>query len=540
MRKQDAIRGSRDKDTLKGLGIIVDDSHLDQVTLWRDLYEGEGPDNYERRVMVSRDAKTGVVSAKAVAKSDTTTVTLRKKLSFNAHIQACKKWAGLFFNEKTDLKVSDTAVEEEGENAASKELEFLHQHYEGAGVWPMLEENFPEVFGMGTMAVVTEFSSDFGIVHKWHSVENIYPIETNQGKIRSVVFSSKFEWTDGNTYTLYNVHEEQRKKRTEAKGTDGVVAVPSSDSNYRIRNIIIGPDSDRPLTPEEFGLVSEYISPVRLFAVFKPFNRKIRDFNNALGIPIYFDSTDMIAEIDELYDIKHDDTNKSRRNIFIDKDALTYDALGKANIPQYLWGTVISTKALEGKGGEQKYEPIREFSPEPKMEKYSTELQAAVNRFSDSVGLGSDAFKIDRGQKATATQVVSENQEKYVNLKKHLSVNTPEFLAFNRAILSVSVESLKRTDLDPSQAVGFFIQDSVIVDDETLRKGALEEVRDGLRSKENYLEEFRGLSGKDLEEELKRLDEASELDDLTGKLLRGGNEDKSGDEEGSEEEEDEG
>lgn len=519
MQMQDAIRGSRDKDTLKGLGILVDDSHLDQITLWRDLFEGESPDNYERRMVVSRDAKTGTVTANAIAKSDTTTVRLRKKLSFNAHIQACKKWAGLFFNEKTDLKVSDTAVEEEGGNAATKELEFLQQHYEDAGVWPMLEENFPEVFGMGTMAVVTEFSSDFGIANKWHSAENIYPIETFQGKIRSVVFASKFEWTDGKTYTLYNVHEEQRKKKTEAKGERGVFEIPSSDNEYRIRNIIVGPNSGKELTPEEFGLVSEYTSPVRLFAVFKPFNRKLRDFNNALGIPIYFDSIDMIAEIDELYDIKHDDTNKSRRNIFIDKDALTYDALGKANIPQYLWGTVISTKSLEGRGGEQKYEPIKEFAPEPKMEKYSTELQAAVNRFSDSVGLGSDAFKIDRGQKATATQVISENQEKYVNLKKHLSVNTPEFIAFNRAILSVAVESLKRTDLDPSQAVGFFIQDSVIVDDETLREAALEEVRDGLRSKESYLEEFRGLSGKDLEEELARLNEASEMDDLTAKMI---------------------
>lgn len=523
MQMQEVIRGNRARDTLKMLGILVDDSHLDQVTLWRELFEGEGPDNFERRVMVTKDAKTGGVTGTAVAKGDATDIRLRKKLSYNAHIQACKKWAGLFFNEKTDLKVSDTADEEENENVADKELEFLQQHYEDAGVWPMLEENFPEVFGMGTMAVATEFSTDFGIVHKWHSAENIYPIETSQGKIKSVVFASKFTWTDEKDYTLYNVHEEQRKRRTEALGTGGVVAIPSINNDYRIRNIIIGPDNERPLNPEEFGLVGEYTSPVRLFSVFKPFNRKIRDFNNALGIPIYYDSTDMIAEIDELYDIKHDDTNKSRRNIFIDKDALTYDALGKANIPQYLWGTVVSTKAMDGKGGEQKYEPIKEFAPEPKMEKYSTELQAAVNRFSDSVGLGSDAFKIDRGQKATATQVISENQEKYVNLKKHLSVNTPEFIAFNRAILTVAVDSLKRTELDPSQAIGFFIQDSVILDDETLREGALQEVREGLRSKESYLEEFRGLSGKNFEEELARLDAASEMDDLTARMINRNN-----------------
>lgn len=523
MQKQEFIRGSRDRDALKMLDIVVDDSHLDQVTLWRDLFEGEGPDNYERRVMVSRDAKTGSVSGTAIAKGNTVDVRLRKKLSFNAHIQACKKWAGLFFNEKTDLKISDVDAEEESESTATSELEFLQQHYEDAGVWPMLEENFPEVFGMGTMAVVTEFSSDFGIAHKWHSAENIYPIEVFQGKIRSVVFSSKFEWTDGETYTLYNVHEEQRTKKTEAKGEGGVVAVPSSDNGYRIRNIIVGPDGGRPLTAEAFGLVSEYTSPVRLFAVFKPFNRKIRDFNNAFGIPIYFDSIDMIAEIDELYDIKHDETNKSRRNIFIDNDALTYDELGKANIPQHLFGTIVNTKALDGKGGEQKYEPIKEFAPDPRMEKYSTELQAAVNRFSDSVGLGSDAFKIDRGQKATATQVISENQEKYVNLKKHLSVNTPEFLTFNRAILSVAVESLRRTDLDPSQAIGFFIQDSVIVDDETKRQGMLEEKSLGCRSLDSYLIEGRNLSGIALEEEKRRIREDSEMDDLTAKMIRGGN-----------------
>lgn len=578
------------KEFLQSVGIGADDSHLAQVAEWRAIYECEGPDNYERRVLVSRD--TGRASAVGHGES---AHDLRRKFSFRAHVLACKKWAGLFFNERTGLRLQEQCgvaagdgsrdssgagglpaaqngqsaqIGQSGESAqsggaggkggigsageASKagetldtagstritsageiaginhaastagtvklgeatsadpatgilrgapELAFLEQHYEKAGVWAMLESNFPEMFGMGTVAVVTEFTPEFGIVHKWYGPEAILPVEVCQGQLRSVVFVSEFE-SGGERFTLYNAHLEKRGLKTLAQGRRGVWAL-ASGNGYIIRNIIRA-QNGKEVSCERFGIEAEYESEHRLFAVFRPFNRRVRGFSSGLGVPVYHDAQDMIVEIDELYDIKHDDTQKSRRNIFIDKDVLTYDARGRANIPQHLWGTVVSTQALDGRGGELKSHFITEFAPDPKMELYSAELQAALNRFSDAVGLGSDAFKLERGQIATATQIISENQEKYANLKKHLSVISSEFTALNRAIVSVARQHLG-AELDPEIPIGFFVQDSVLVDDETSREIALREVSAGLRSRESYLAEFRGLGGAELEQELARL-----------------------------------
>jgi len=497
-------------DALKALtGIVVQTSQQSMVGHWRSLWEGNADLNYERFVTVNKDSEGGAATMTNVTRGQ------RKKYTFKAHVQACKKWAGLIFNEQTDLQVSETVAE----NAATAELAFLDSHYEDVGVWSALEEHFPEMFGMGTVAVVTEFSSEYGIVHKFYQAEAIYPFETNQGRMRSVVFVSEFEWTDGKEYTLYNIHKENRTAQTHADGATPPAVIPGGTKSYTIQNIIVPKEGKDRVDVSDFGLTEEYISPVRLFAVFRPFNRKIRNFNDAFGVPVYHDHQDMIAEIDEIYDIKQVDTQSSRRIVFVDKDALVYDANGQANIPQHLHSTVISTKALEhGRGGELKSNFVTEFAPTPNMDKYSLELQAAVNRFSDAVGLGTDAFKLDRGQKATATQVVSESQEKYSNLKKHLSIIASEFQAFNAAILSVARENKVNTALDPAKPIGFFVQDSVVIDDETRREIALQEVRDGLRSVKSYLEEFRGLSGKELEEELALLEEASDQDDLIARL----------------------
>ena len=514
-------------DVLKQIaGITVQTSQEAMLGHWRELWEGNADQNFERFVTVNKDSGTGAVSMTNVTRGQ------RKKYSYKAHVQACRRWAGLVFNEQTELQVSETVAE----GAASSELTFLENHYEDAGVWPALEEHFPEMFGMGTVAAVTEFSSEFGIVHKFYQAEAIYPFETNQGRMRSVVFVSEFDWTDGKTYTLYNIHKENRGARTYADGATPPAVVPGGTSSYTIRNIIVPEDGKDSVPVNTFGLAEEYISPVRLFSVFRPFNRKIQGFNDAFGVPVYHDYQDMIAEIDEIYDIKQVDVQSSRRIVFVDKEALVYDAQGRANIPQHLHSTVISTKALEhGRGGDLKSNFVTEFAPTPNMDKYSLELQAAVNRFSDAVGLGTDAFKIERGEKATATQVVSEGQEKYSNLKKHLSIISSEFQAFNAAILSVARENKVNTALDPAKPIGFFVQDSVVIDDETRREIALQEVRDGLRSVNSYLEEFRGLSGKELEEELALLEEASDQDDLMAKLrmgdMRQRQEQKPGDEE---------
>lgn len=499
------------KETLKKLGYVVDDSHIGQVVTWRSIFERTTQDSFDQNIRYNKASGKG-----SVEECHDTRQQVRRR-EYNPHILACREWGALFFNEYTDLVLDGDDEGDANSRKGAVELDFLKQHYKRVGLWATIEEQFPEVFGVGTVAVVTEYSSHYGIQHKCFSAEAIFPIAVRQGKICSVVFVSSFKQGE-EEYYLYNIHEEIVGEEKKAGGEKGVVCLPTGKAErYRITNKVVkkvkggsaggaGPEA---VLASNFGLLDQYESEARLFAIFKPFNRRLSGFNNAFGIPVYYDCIDQIFEINSLYNVKVIDTETSRRTIFIDKGILTFDESGAASIPQHLYGVVVATGAMEvgGMGGEQK-SFIHEFAPNPHIDKYSAEIQAALNRFSKAVGLGSDAFRYeDKRAVVSATQIVSDNQEKYSNLKKHHSLMAGEFVALNRAILALT-NANEQTSYDLSLDIGYYIQDSVIVDDETLKKTAIEEVAAGLMSVEYYLKNHRGLTGEALSKELAQLNEA--------------------------------
>ena len=495
------------KEILKKLGYGVDDSHIEKVQVWRDIFERNTPESFDLQVRYNKN------TGKAVQENYNTTKRVRKR-EYNPHIQACREWGSLFFNEHTKLVVdSDDA---DNTTKGTNELKYLNNHYNRTGLWANIEGQFPEVFGIGTVAIVTEYSSLYGVQHKYFPAEAILPIETRQGNICSVVFVSTFK-KDDKEYILYNIHKENTGTAKESQGEKGVVTYPTGQAeSYTISNKVFlkskGNDgtTQGALSAAQFGLEEEYTSKVRLFSIFRPFNRRITGFNSAFGVPVYNDCIDQIFEINSLYNVKIEDTETSRRTIFIDSGILRFDTSGNASIPQHLYGVVVATDAMKtGKLGGEEQSFITEFAPNPHIDKYSTEIQAALNRFSKAVGLGNDAFRYDDTGIATATQIVSDNQEKYSNLKKHYSMMANEFVVLNRAILALAnMNEAKSFDL--GLEIGYHVQDSVIVDDETLKKTALEEYNAGLMSAEYYLEKHRGMSGVELQIELERLKSAKE------------------------------
>lgn len=484
------------KDVLKNDGLYLDTSGATQINEFRQIYENTADSNFEILRAVRKDMKDcgAEASGTDVIKKG------RKKNLFKAHIQACKQWAGMMFNENTRLEIKDAL--EDGDNETGKtELERLNKHYEDYGLWRVLEQAMFEVFGIGTVGVVTEYDNNYGVVHKVYPAEAVYPLTVVAGKVREAAFVSELIKGD-KKYTIVNVHLEEKKQETMANGENPPLLRPAAPT-YIIKNYAF--EGEVPVDVAELGFKAEYTSTVRMFAILKPFGRQIENYNNiAYGVPVYYDCKDMIGEIDDLYDIKQRDTQTSQRVIFVNKEAMVFDKTGRALIPQFLMGVIVSLKPQEMQGGFDSNVPVTDFAPAPKCDVYSQELQDALNRFAIAVGLGSESFKHEKSGAVTATQVISENQEKYVHLAKHNSVMAFEFVAINKAVLSCLNEfEAEKFDLDIN--IGYFIQDGVVLDDETQRQNAMAEVAAGLMTEEWYLRNYRGLSGKDLDDELSRL-----------------------------------
>lgn len=511
-----AIEINKIKEVLEKNGLYLDTSSTAKINEFRKIYENTADSNFEILRAVRQDNCNGG----AVEGDPSVTEKGREKNLFKAHIQACKQWAGMMFNENTDLEIKDD-IKEDDKTTGKAELERLKKHYEDYGLWRMLEQAMFEVFGIGTVGIVTEYDNNYGVVHKVYPADAFYPLTTVAGKVREAAFVSELVRGD-KKYTIVNVHLETIENETLTNGEGPPLLKSAGKSTYTIKNYAF--EGEAPVDVAELGFKDEYTSPVRMFSILKPFSRHIENYNNnAYGVPVYYDCKDMIGEIDDLYDIKQRDTQTSQRVIFIDKETMVFDKNGRALIPQFLMGVIVTTKPIEGQGGFAENMPVKDFAPDPKCGVYSQELQDALSRFFIAVGLGSESFKHSERGIATATQVISENQEKYVHLAKHNSVMAFEFIAMNKAILSC-LNEFERGKFGLDINIGYFIQDGVVLDDETSRQIAMEEVAAGLMSSECYLTKYRGLSGEDLDEELARLKDmsadeyAAEISDAVNRL----------------------
>ena len=486
---------------LEKIGIEAITEHVPVVLKFKNWFDASVPKQEDSLEFIGNDGGDGLTNAYIK--------TTRDKFFLHPQKAVCKKWAGMLFNEQTDFKIFNIDADDKKTGAA--EIAYLNEIYTKKKLWQRLEAAMIKVFGIGTKAFVVEYSREYGIVLCQYDADAIFPITIENGEITEVSFLSQIV-KSGATYSVLNVHTKRTDLEVKADGQSRPAGTVKT-IGYKIRNFVFDKNNE-PVSIEALGYVSEaaeYDMPCRTFSIVKPFNREIEDFDfiqNTLGIPTYFDALDIVKEIDSNFDAKYLDTLASRKVIFVREDFLPKSKSGYL-VPEFVKNMLVVGKAASDLSGQQ--EAMKEFAPQPRMKDYSEEIQNGLNRLSHACGLGSEEFKVQRGAVATATQIISENQEKFVNLKKHNSIMQGEFIALNRAILATANEKEGKTfnlDLD----IGFFIQDSVVVDDETRKQRAREEVQAGLMSAEYYIENERGLQGDALTKELDLLKKQKEQD----------------------------
>ena len=430
----------------------------------------------------------------------------RNRMFLHPQKAVAKTWAQLFFNETTQLFSEQN---KEG-------LTFLTELYAKKRFYPILEKQILEAFGVGTRGICVEYGPH-GAEFTSYSAANILPISIENGVITEAAFLS-FKFVNGKKYWILSVHLKKEQKEVIADGVNIPAVVIKDSPSYIIKNFAFT-ESGKPILLTDIGISEnsvQYESPARLFAIFKPFNRNFTELecvDNAIGAPIYADCLDTVREIDTLFDQKHVDTVSARRIVFINKFLIPKNGSGKYIVPSWLDNVVVVGAGVNlsaDNTGDSK--PV-EFAPNPRCDVYSNEIQAALNRLSVACGLGTDEFMYGKGGITTATQIVSANQTKFVNLKKHTSAILPELEVLNRAILAV-YNLFERKNFNLDGVITFTMQDSVIVDDDTRKKDAIAQYQAGLMSLERFLQEFEGLSGDELTAEIERIkaDKQSSLD----------------------------
>lgn len=421
----------------------------------------------------------------------------RHKKQLRTHLQVCKEFASYFFNEKVDFKLSDVELDT---TKATNEIAYLKKHYTEKDFWQRLEKAMIEVFGIGAVGIVANYDETWGIQTNFYDAYCILPLSIIDNKIKEVAFVGTDTIDDSKTrISLHRINWEETTYLTDEAIPKPIVS--KKENGYIVDTITL--DNGGNLIEAESYL--NRVSPVRLFIILRPFGRKSYDYADCFGLPIFEDAIDICQGIDAIYNAQRRDLEISENMLLASKNLFIDPTTNKLSIPErFKNGNTILLGEEHLNTVENK--PIISLENlNTKINEYSQNLTEAYKMLSLHVGLGSETLAINKMSTPTATQVISDNNQKFTTLKKHFGQMRDEITVLNSAILFLANENTETKSLNYDIKITFNTSDNILVDDETLKQQAVDMFQAGLMSIYRYLTEFENLQGQELIDELARL-----------------------------------
>lgn len=261
---------------------------------------------------------------------------------------------------------------------------------------------------------------------------------------------------------------------------------------------IEGIDYDEDVTiPESY----EFIGTV---GYHKPNIANNIDFTSK-GIPIFANAIHTIAGADTIY---HDYVMEfvlGRKRVYVSDKVLQTTTVDNDGNFQTKHPFDFDETVYQSFKGEDEKDFIMESKFDLRIEQYKQGIEDFVGIFSQQVGLG-DYLRFDKTNSRVyknETDVVSSQSDMFRNKVNHQNLDREELIKDIKAFMSVH-------DVVDFEDFEVNYDDSIISDDESRRKTAETEVKNGLRSIENYLTDIRKLDGEELTKELERIQQDME------------------------------
>ncbi len=372
----------------------IDPSFYSQIRLWESWYSGD----------VKKFHYYHVYNGKNKIRCRRLSLGMAKKL--------CEDMADLLLNEKVGITVDD-------ENTAAfvnkvlKRNKFLVKgnQYQEKKACSGTVAYVPQIKN----AIIDEKGNIFpgtekNIVINYVQAKNIYPISWENGEITKVAFLFS-KTVKRKKYALIQMHQ--------LENVDGF-------NQYVIHNhvVLCSDGAGKEIDPNQWvdlkpfaGLASDIRtgSDKLQFVIDKLniVNNADDDDTNPMGISIFANSLDSLAKIDMEYDSYANEFNLGRKRIFVAPELLS-NADGNPIFDEN--DTVFYQLPEDSLKGS---DPIKEINMEIRTEEHSKAINDDLNHLSFKCGFGTERYKFEKGNIATATQVISENSDMYRTIKKH-------------------------------------------------------------------------------------------------------------------------
>ena len=420
----------------RGFG-CVDDSWYSLIHLWQSWYQGKVPAfhcyrQYNGRRKVTRTRKT-LGMAKTIPED----------------------WANLALNEKVDIVVSETTVNER-----------VHQVLEDNNFRVKANQLLELSFALGAGAFVEYLDGD-RVRIDYVRAGLIYPLAWDNGEVLDCAFASERV-----------VGKEKQLTLTIHRRDEHGFYLLENHLFRRQGNALTELDLPEGVKPEiNTG------SAVPLFQLIRPNIVNNVDLNCPMGISIFANAIDQMEGVDLVYDSYQNEFRLGRKRITVPitmaRMAMVED--GSAT-PVFDDNDTEFYAVPSMEGAENK---IVEHNMELRHEAHEAAIKSGLALLSYKCGMGDDRYSFDQGQVKTAKEVVSDKSDLFQSLKKHE-------LLLERALVGLvnAVASLLELGTGFETVVNF--DDSIIEDADSTRQRDLQEVRDGIMQKWEFRKKWYG------------------------------------------------
>ena len=372
----------------KGVNLINTDYYT-LIDVWKSWFKGVVDDFHFYNIKVA-DGTTQQVEKK--------TMSMAKK--------AAEDMMKLNWSTKCDIKLGTPEKTQQLWNVLdSKQNNFTI-------MFPQMLET---AFALGTTCM-TEYKDELGRtrIEYINDASNIIPYAYDNFNITGFVVFDQWQEVENNKPIFYT-HLTYHEFKAEKDDNDEMIQI------YRKYNELYKSKDKSQLGKEvsfeeKFPNVEqlvEYNTNTPHFQVIKPPIVNNVDIKNPMGISIYANSIDKLKAIDNKYDAFDQEFIDGRRRILVDRTALKaapqVDSDGNISQQLYFDKNDRTYVAMNG----MKDQPVKDISFDYRYEACISSINAELNWFGSGLGFGETFYKFDGEGKATATEIISQDDDAF-------------------------------------------------------------------------------------------------------------------------------
>lgn len=321
------------------------------------------------------------------------------------------------------------------------------------------------VFGVGKPAIKLDYVT----------ASNIFPLSWENGEVLECAFTSTC-FVGKNRYTYLQIHRRdengfyiiENSIYNSTNGTYKEVSLSSVKGFKNVAPVVYTGSTERQFVIDRLNIANNY------------------DNTLPMGIPAFANAIDQLKGVDIAYDSYVNEFVLGKKRIMV-KPAATKDFDGNPTFdPNELTYYVLPEEVGDGS-------VIQPIDMTLRTAEHNAGLQDMLNALSSRCGFGRNYYKFDNGGVATATQVISENQDLQATVHKHGIILKSAMEELARIILRLG-NSVLGMGLDEDTDIKIELDDSIFVDRESVLADMRNDVAAGLLKGELYIAEKYGVT----------------------------------------------